>query len=83
MEMPNLMVLMKIASLYPENISRVAIQDEETSKWSCALLEFKDNTPGDIIYGFDDYIYDTDEEALKQMNAFLGIVMETMKVMSN
>jgi hypothetical protein len=83
MEMPNLMVFIKIGSLYPDNITRVAIQDETTLKWSCALLEFKDNVPGDIIYGFDDYIYDTDKEALSEMNAFLNIVIETMKIMSN
>lgn len=74
---------MKIMELYPCSLFRTAIEDEATGKWSAALVEWKDNSPGETIFAFENYIYDTSEEALLNLNALLAIIKAHYICMSN
>lgn len=82
-ECPNMMVMIKIASLYPDNLLCIAIHDEDDNKWGCALVETKDNGIGETIYSFEQYIHNTEEEAMIAMDKVLKIAIDTVKVMSN
>lgn len=82
--MPNPIVMLKIKRLYPYKITRVAIKDEDTNKWSCALIEvLNDGSLGDVIYSMESYEFDTDQMALSQMSIVIDLVMEGVRVMSN
>lgn len=81
--MPNLMVMMQIAKHYPR-LTKIAIIDEKSNKWSCALMTWnKDGMLTDTIYAFDGYTYNSDDEAIKAMDSVLTYALQSIKVMSN
>lgn len=80
---PNLVVGIKIAKLFPDNLITVAIYDEESKKWSAALCEITGNAIGETVYALDDYLWDNKDDALFKMNNVLENLLDTIKVMSN
>ena len=84
-EAPNIMIMLKIVELYPHSIKKMAVLDEDTGKWSCALMRIDNDNlfASETIYSFDNYVYDNDVQALSAMDKLLTYVRETVKVMSN
>lgn len=81
---PNLMIMLKIAELYPKNIAAMAIYDEDACLWNAALMKKEaDGSIGETIYTFDKYIYKSDDEALEALDRFLKFILDTVKVMAN
>lgn len=80
---PNILVGLKIAELYPDNLVPVAVIDEKTNKWSVALIEVKDGVLLDTIYAIDGYKWENKEDALIEMELLLKDLLKTIKTMSN
>jgi len=83
MQIPNIMVILKIAELYPDRLVCIAIEDEDQHMWSAALINGTGNIMGETVYCFEGYTYDTSDNALKAMDNFLRITIDSVKVMSN
>jgi len=78
------MVRLKIAELYPDRIAPCAIYDQNTSKWSSALIEIlEDGELGNTIFAYQGYVFDTEDDALFKIRDTLKVTMETIKIMSN
>ncbi len=80
---PNILVGLKIAELYPDNLVPVAVIDEKTNKWSVALIQVEDGILGDTIYALDSYKWNDKEDALAEMDNVLKQLLKTIKTMSN
>ena len=89
---PDLLVSIKIAELYPDNIGFLAIIDEETDKWGGSIIKThgpnitqEDLDMGNYptIYSTDNYIWETDRDAILEMRTIVNDILDKIKVMSN
>ncbi len=82
-QMPNIMVMIRIAELYPNRIVKYAIYDEDKDMWSAALMKLENGLPGETIYSLDCYCYETDDQALMVIDKIMTYALDTIKIMSN
>lgn len=92
MEIPNMMICIKIAELYPLKTSIIAIEDEATKKYNSALLHVENgifNTDvfnrGEypVIYSEYKYKWNTKEEAIERMIFMIDTILNIVTTMSN
>ena len=81
-QIPNMMISLKIAELYP-NIGTLLVQDEISKKWSTALTTVENDSIGETLFHIPEYKWDTDKEAISEMNDIVAGVLDRVKIMSN
>ena len=89
---PNLMVSFKVAEIHP-NIICIAMYDEELNKWSNAILKGEEGKEPDmnkmergeyiVLFSSEQYIYDSEKEAIENIMKVVDDILYTVKTMSN
>lgn len=81
--MINMMVAMKIAQYYPNRTVMMAVYDTDLQKYAASIMKYYKGLVGDTLYCTDRYEYDTQEEAILNLNQQVDEAMRMIEIMSN
>lgn len=80
----SLMVFFKIYNYYPDNLVYVASRDEDTLKWNSSVFSSDEKEPlKEMLYCFDTWSFQTEEDANDYMAKFIDYQMENLKITLN